>query len=958
MFRALSYLYMARLVVGGLLLLTVVVSAGVGQYVWHSRQDTLAQRLREAEMQARMFEDQLTQMLNLTNLTLQGLADNLDAADNPQALNDTLSQTVRRLVFLRSISSVPVAGGVSSGRVTASSTLSNLGVDVADDDWLPARGDAKVANFLRLGVPRTGRDLSEGVVPARHQTLAADAQTFFPVVREEAWQGQTVRFVGVINTDYFINAMATHIDPQLTRVDVWRYDGVLLFSSAEAALPAQRTVSAELMRFLREREIGVDTERNMAFRTSRSFPLFVVVRVDPTQALLPWRSNAQQIVGTLLASLLVLWALGGLLIQRIRRNLAAEQSLQETRSLAARVFEDSSNGILIADGQCRIVALNAKFERNTGYTRHDMLGMDLQEYVTHALGPTAVAEVSQALAAQGVWRGELVEVKPNGERIHQWLTLSVVRNSEAQVIHYVGVFEDLTEERRRDGQIRRLSQAIEQSPTSILITDLEAVIEYVNPHFLRTTGYGLSEVIGQKPSILRSGLTPDATFRDLWDTLLQGRVWEGELINRHRDGQVCYQRAVISPIRDAQGHVTGYVAVELDVTQQRLQSLQLDKARRDAEAASVAKSNFLANMSHEIRTPMNGIIGISELMLSLPKEATWREQVQTIHNSARSLLGIINDILDFSKIEANKMPLERLPFSPTELLQDLFNLMRPAALERALTLRFESHPTDLPVLVGDPSRVRQILLNLLGNAIKFTSEGEVRLDVALTPVSSDTVSLRFSVTDTGIGMPPPVMDNLFTPFYQGDASMTRRFGGTGLGLSISHRLAQLMGGDLRATSVVGQGSTFVLQVPLGLASPEQSAQLAPPTAALPSGLKVLLVEDNPVNRQVAQALLMRLSCEVTTVNDGVEALACLPTQSFDVILMDCQMPNMDGFEATRLIRRGEAGKTAQATRIIAMTAHAMQGDREACLAAGMNDYIAKPVSLTQLRQVMGRQLAG
>ena len=215
----------------------------------------------------------------------------------------------------------------------------------------------------------------------------------------------------------------------------------------------------------------------------------------------------------------------------------------------------------------------------------------------------------------------------------------------------------------------------------------------------------------------------------------------------------------------------------------------------------------------------------------------------------------------------------------------------------------------------------------------------------------------FRVIDTGIGMPKQVVDNLFTPFYQGDASMTRRFGGTGLGLSISHRLAELMGGNLSATSVVGQGSAFVLQLPFVLAPTHVVADMQPAATELPAGLKVLLVEDNPVNRKVAQALLARLEVEVTTANDGTEALTCLSSQTFDVVLMDCQMPGIDGFETTRRVRQGQAGEMAQGVCIIAMTAHAMQGDREACLQAGMNDYIAKPVSLTQLRQVMARQWA-
>lgn len=951
MFRPLSYLYLTRLLGGLLVVLSVAMLAGVGQYLWRSREDTISQRLQEAQMQSRMFEDQLTQMLNLTNLTLQGLADNVETTGTGSALNDAMAQTVRRLTFLRSISAV------QSGRVVASSLLGNMGSAFSDDDLMPLRGNAALANYLRLGTSRLGRDLSDVAANKPNAPDASDASRYFVAVREDKWQSQRVRWVGVVNPDFFANAMATHIDPHLTRVDVLRYDGSLLLSSDASLHSVSRADHASLMRQLQTQEIGVDESRFMAFRTSRSFPFYVVVHVDPDVALANWRLLAQRVGVGAGVSLLVLWIMGGLLIQRIHRNLAAEQSLQETRILASRVFEGSSNGILIADGQCQIVAINAKFEEIVGLTSADMVGMDLQDYLANAQGYEMCRQIEQALEHADVWRGEIADRKPDGEIIQQWLTLSVVRNSEGEPINYVGVFEDLTQERKREGQIRRLSQAIEQSPTYILITDLDSQIEYVNPHFLSATGYALHEVLGRKPSFLASGLTPQRTFSELWRTLLQGKTWEGELINRHRNGQICYLRAIVSPIRDAQGQVTGYAAVELDVTEQRRQALQLEKARREAEAASVAKSNFLANMSHEIRTPMNGIIGISELMLSMPQDAQLREQVQTIHNSAKGLLGIINDILDLSKIEANKLQLESLPFSPNELLQDLLNLMRPAAQERALSLTFHLNPPLLPVLMGDPSRVRQILLNLLGNAIKFTSEGEVRLVVDMKPLQGQEVDISFSVIDTGIGMPKQVMQNLFSPFYQGDASMTRRFGGTGLGLSISHRLAKLMGGSLTVNSVVGQGSVFVLRLPLKIAAAQYAKQISHKAVDLPQGLNLLLVEDNPVNRKVAQALLKRLHGHVTTVNDGAQAIERLAEENFDVVLMDCQMPNMDGFEATRRIRKGEAGPRAANTPIIAMTAHAMQGDREACIAAGMDDYIAKPVSIDDLRLVLARQLS-
>jgi PAS domain S-box-containing protein len=521
--------------------------------------------------------------------------------------------------------------------------------------------------------------------------------------------------------------------------------------------------------------------------------------------------------------------------------------------------------------------------------------------------------------------------------------------------------------RQRDvaeATLRDLSQAVEQSPESIIITDLHAGIEYVNESFVRNTGYTRENVIGQNVRMLQSGTTPRATFEALWDALSHGRTWKGEFVNRRKDGSENVDSAIVAPLRGEAGQITRYVAIQEDVTEKMrlalelehhrhhleelvaVRTAELERARVAADSANMAKSAFLANMSHEIRTPLNAVLGLTYLLRQGHPTAEQSERLGKIDTASQHLLGVLSDILDLSKIEADELQLEQTDFSLGSILDQARALIAEAAQDKRLTLEVDTAGVPL-WLRGDPTRLRQALLNYASNALKFTERGSIRIRAHLLEETAGGLHLRFEVADSGIGIPEDQLPTLFEAFTQADVSTTRKYGGTGLGLAITRRLARLMGGEAGAESTPGRGSTFWFTVRLQRgegAMPEDSATpAADPGATLRlghAGARILLVEDNPINQLVAQQLLFAVGLSVDTAGDGGQALAMVDATAYDLVLLDLQLPDMDGLSVARAIRAQTAHMHLP---ILAMTANAFAEDRRACMAAGMNDFIANPV---------------
>ena len=658
----------------------------------------------------------------------------------------------------------------------------------------------------------------------------------------------------------------------------------------------------------------------------------------------------------------------------------AEEVLLKAGALQKAIFNSANFSSIATDAKGVIQIFNVGAERMLGYTAAEVMNKitpadisDPEEVIARAkalsaeLG-TPITPGFEALvfkASRGIEDiYELTYIRQDGSRFPAVVSVTALRDAQDAIIGYLLIGTDNTARKLVEAEQKKLDQRlrdqqfytrslIESNIDALMTTDPSGIITDVNKQMEALTGCTRDELIGAP---FKSYFTdPERAEAGIKLVLSEKKVTDYELTACARDGKQTVVSYNATTFYDRGRTLQGVFAAARDVTERKRFEAELQQAKAVAESASQSKSDFLASMSHEIRTPMNAIIGIADLLAKTALSPEQNKYVQIFRRAGDNLLHLINDILDLSKVEASQLELERTGFSLHDLLEKVTEMVAVRAHDKGLSLVCEIAPNMPTDLIGDPTRLRQVLLNLLGNAIKFTEFGEVALRVTPDGDSSVMGTLRFTISDTGVGIPSEKLDAVFERFTQADSSTTRRFGGSGLGLTISKRLVELMGGRIWVASVVGKGSVFSFAVPLEIWAGATRRAAMPvgtgPAPPLPA-LHILLVEDSPDNRTITVAYLQDTPYRVDIAENGAIACEKFAAGDYDMVLMDRQMPVMDGLTATRAIRKWEQANHRPPTPIIALTAAALKGDREKCIAAGCTAFLTKPIKQEVLLQTI------
>ena len=627
------------------------------------------------------------------------------------------------------------------------------------------------------------------------------------------------------------------------------------------------------------------------------------------------------------------------------------------------LIEASHDPLFAINTEGKITDVNNASVKVTGVSREKLIGTDFTDYFTD---PEKAFEGYQQVFEKGsvsdfpltIKDGKLTDVLFNG---------SIYKNELDNLPGIVIVARDITEQKRVNKNLEKslkeisdYKYALDES-SIVSITDHKGIIKYANSNFCSISKYTLEELIGQDHGIVNSGYHPKMFIRDLWETISGGKIWKGELKNKAKDGTIYWVDTTIVPFLDERGKPYQYISIRSDITEQKRIATELteaivfaelatafaenakikaESATQIAENAVKAKQQFLSNMSHEIRTPMNAIIGFTKVLLKTDLSAKQMEYLQAIKLSGDSLIVLINDILDLAKVDAGKMTFEQTPFKMALSISAMLHLFETKIHEKNLQLVTEYDNKIPELLLGDPVRLHQIILNLVSNAVKFTTEGEITVNVRLLIEDDEKAIIEFAVTDTGIGIAEDKIENIFENFQQASSGTARLYGGTGLGLAIAKQLVESQGGSISVKSKPDEGSTFSFV----LSFLKTKIEAEPETLITEfdkeiKNIKVLVAEDIPLNQLLMRTLLDDFEFECDIAANGKIAVDKLEANTYDIVLMDLQMPEMNGFEATHYIRN----KLNSKIPIIALTADVTTVDLAKCKAVGMNDYIAKPV---------------
>jgi PAS domain S-box-containing protein len=627
--------------------------------------------------------------------------------------------------------------------------------------------------------------------------------------------------------------------------------------------------------------------------------------------------------------------------------------------------------IVLLDTDGHVRSWNEGAEGILGFSSEEIIGQHLSKFYPETERVAGKPEVQLRLSRIAGRFNEIAwRVRKDGTQFHASVEISALRNKRGRLTGFGHLICDISDQKDAEEKLRKSEEMFRllvsgvEDYAIVMLNPAGEIVSW-NEGLKRIKGYGAEEILGKHFSCfyLPEDVASGKPQMELESASKNGRL-EVEGWRVRKDQSRFRAHVVISALHDPAGKLVGFGKVTRDISQQVAAEESLKQARDQAQEASRLKSQFLANMSHEIRTPMNGIMGITEILMRSELTDKQRQILKTLRDVGSSMLAVINDILDFSKVEAGKLSLQSEEFSLEEIVGGIREMFAAEADTSENEFVISVSPAIPAIVIGDAGRLRQVLINLIGNAIKFTNKGKVRLTVDVNTISENDLLADFRVIDDGIGISKEQIACLFEPFVQGDGETTRKYGGTGLGLSISKSLVELMQGQIGAESELGKGSTFWFRIPLKRVSNETVRVPQPINTGCEndpvqswqfrSDSSILVVEDNPVNKTVILMELSELGLKAQAVSNGKQAVEAFSAAHFDLILMDCQMPEMDGWQATSQIRKLE--KDGKRVPIIALTAQALEGDREKCLAGGMDDYLSKPIDFLRLEEVLKRWL--
>jgi len=798
----------------------------------------------------------------------------------------------------------------ADGRVIASSRVPDNGADLSREPWVgAARADAESEPQLFTASPAPPLQF-DGRIAARARRGA---------------QGEFVGVVAALLASDFFSPALIAMHGEGAAIQLIDADGQPVLTWPNS--PVADSSGAALL-----------TAETAVMHTHLDRPWSVQVTRTQAAVFAAWGRQAK--FGLLLWLLVAIVAVLAGVIATLRRN-----EMKRLRGVHQRLLQGVDEGLAGIDEQARVRFANAAFARYLDTTPGDLLGRDLRELLRWPSRDVAAPDPISAVISAALPRFEgACELSGRQARA----TITPTREGDEISWRALALAEPSDAEEARSPADRLYRTLFDLSPDGVLIIDLDSEKPLAfNPAAARLLGYGSEEFGRLRVREHEANAAAMDSVRNIARVLAEGRV-EFETRYRTHNNSVRDVQVLAQTIEFG-GRPALYWIVR-DITERKRAATELRESAALAERANRARSEFLANMSHEIRTPMTAILGLTYLLQKTELTPIQRDQSQKIDSAARTLLAILDDLLDYSKLEAGRILIEQRPFALREVLDEIALIFAPAAREKGLSFELSVAPNTPMELLGDPARLRQVLLNLVGNAVKFTEQGMVTVQASGTLIERQA-DLRFTVRDTGIGIDTAQLSRAFEPFYQVDASSKRRFGGTGLGLPITQWLINLMGGALSVVSTPGSGSEFQVRLQLAVApGPPDAAPLivrGPDASARLHGLSVLLVEDHPINRHVAREILAGEGALVEVSCDGPEAIARLTANpaAFDVVLMDIQMPQMDGYEATQSIRNTLG---LASLPIIAMTANASPEDRAQSRRAGMNDHLAKPIDVQTL----------